>query len=202
MFRWLLILSTVLSMELYAEKTVLAFSGSTREDSGNKKLAKEAAEMAKQLGASVTIIDLRDYPMPFYDGDAEEKEGMPNKAKDFRELMEQSDVIIIASPEYNGSISGVLKNAIDWASRAERGGSSRSAFKGKKFILLSTSPGKGGGSRGIVHLRAIIENIGGEIVCQPVTVPSGGTAFDAQGKLINPVTATTIKQSVQQALKE
>lgn len=188
-------------MELYAEKKVLAFSGSTREDSMNKKLVKEAAQMAKEMGASVTVIDLRDFSMPFYDGDVEEKGGMPDKAKEFRALMEQNDVIIIASPEYNGSLSGVLKNAIDWASRAERGGSSRSAFKGKKFVLLSTSPGKGGGARGIVHLKTIIENIGGEVSGQPITVPECGTAFDAQGKLTNSATATSIKQSVQQALK-
>lgn len=201
MFRWLLILSTVLSLELYAEKKVLAFSGSTREDSMHKKLVNEAAQMAKQMGASVTVIDLRDYPMPFYDGDLEDKSGMPDKAKEFRALMEQNDVIVIASPEYNGSISAVLKNAIDWASRGERGGSSRSAFKGKKFVLVSTSPGKGGGARGIAHLKTVIENIGGEIAGQPVTVPEGGMAFDAQGSLTNATSAMNLKQSLKQALK-
>lgn len=201
MFKWLLILSTVVTMELYAEKKVLAFSGSTREQSSNSKLVHEAVEMAKEMGASVQVINLRDYAMPFYDGDLEEKDGMPLNAKELRKLMENSDVVIIASPEYNSSVSAVLKNTIDWASRGETGGSSRSAFKGKKFVLLSTSPGKGGGARGLVSLKGIIENIGGEVVGQPISVPEAGKAFDAQGKLTDATTASTIKKTVQQALK-
>lgn len=202
MFRWLIILSTVLSMELYAEKKVLAFSGSLREDSTNKKLMKEAVAIAKEKGADVTVIDLRDFEMPFYDGDLEERNGLPPKAKELKALMEKSDVIIISSPEYNGSVSGALKNAIDWASRNDKSvGSSRSAFKGKKFILLSTSPGKSGGSRGLASLKAIIENIGGDVGGRMVAVPEGYSAFDAQGSLTNPTALSTIRQTVQQALE-
>jgi len=94
------------------------------------------------MNATVTEIDLRDYPLPFYDGDLEANQGQPENAKKLIQLMKRSDLIIIASPNYNGSISGVLKNMIDWTSRSEEGKLSYVAFKNKKFLLLSTSPGK------------------------------------------------------------
>jgi NAD(P)H-dependent FMN reductase len=164
---------------LLAETKVLVFAGSTREGSFNKQLSKEAAEIAKRLGAQVTWIDLKDYPMPFYDADLEAK-GTPKSAKKFRDLMVASDMIVIASPEYNASIPALLKNALDWASRSE-GNASRSAFLGKKFALLSASPGAGGGARGLVHLRAIIEEVGGEVISEQVSVPSAYTSFSEEG---------------------
>lgn len=200
MLNWLIILCVALTTTLSAEVNVLAFAGSTREDSVNKKLVKEAANAAHQLGAKVTFINLKDYPMPFYDEDLETGQGMPNKAKQFRQLMLQSDVILIASPEYNGSISGVLKNAIDWASRNEDGGGSREAFKGKKFVIMSASPGASGGARGLVHLRAIIEHIGGTVMPQQVVIPDAYNAFDAQGLLKNNDQRKDIQQLVQAVL--
>src|SRR5689334_4293777 len=100
-----------------AEVKVTAFAGSLRNDSFNKKMVKEAARMAEEMGAEVTFIDLKDYPMPFFDEDLERVEGMPESAKSFRRQLLSSDVILIASPDYNHSISGVLKNALDWLSR-------------------------------------------------------------------------------------
>ena len=185
MWKWMLVLCAVYSASLSAEIKVLVFSGSTREESFNKKLIAEAALLARQVPAHVTVIDLKNFPIPFYDEDLEKREGMPLKAKQFRQLMIQSDVIMIASPEYNGSLSAVLKNAIDWASRSENGGSSREAFKGKKFVIMSASPGSGGGARGLVHLRTIIENIGGTVLSEQVVVPDAYNAFDEQGHLKN-----------------
>ncbi len=118
-----------------SEIKVLAVAGSTRDDSINKKLVTEAAHLARQMGSKVTIIDLKDYPMGLYDADIEAKQGMPIKAKQLRQLMIQSQVILIASPEYNGSLSGVLKNAIDWASRSEEGVSSVKHLKEKSLQL-------------------------------------------------------------------
>jgi len=159
---------------LLAQMNVLVFAGSSREGSYNKKLSQEAAEVARGLGAKVTWIDLKDYPMPFYDADLEAK-GMPVNAKKFRDLMVANDMIVIASPEYNASIPAVLKNALDWASRQD-GNASRSAFKGKKFALLSASPAGSGGARGLVHLRAIIQDVGGEVISEQVSV---GAAYNA-----------------------
>ncbi len=197
MWKWIIVLCVACSVTLSAEVKVLAFAGSTRKDSVNKKLVYGAAQVARQMQANVTVIDLKDYPTPFYDEDLETSEGMPIKAKQLRQLMIQSDVILIASPEYNSSLSAVLKNAIDWASRDEAGGGSREAFAGKKFALMSASPGSGGGGRGLVHLRAIIENVGGTVIPQQVVVPDAYNAFDAQGHLKN----EKIKQEIQQLIQ-
>lgn len=202
MWKWifLCLACTISSACLLAEKNVLAFAGSTREGSLNKRLVVEAAQIAKKMGANVTVINLKDYPMPFFDEDLEKKEGMPSKAKELRKLMIQSQVILIASPEYNGSLSGVLKNAIDWTSRNENGGPSRDAYKGKKFAIMSTSPGSGGGDQSLAHLRAIIDSIGGTVISEQVTVPDAFNAFDDQG-LINPKTKAQLQQLVRKVLE-
>src|SRR5438552_18679945 len=96
---------------------ILAFAGSTRTQSFNKKLVKIVAAGARAAGAEVTMLDLRDIPLPLYDGDLEAAEGLPENAKKLKELMKSHAGFLISCPEYNSSISGVLKNAIDWASR-------------------------------------------------------------------------------------
>jgi NAD(P)H-dependent FMN reductase len=201
MWKWTIILCLTLSANLSAEIKVLAFSGSTREDSVNKKLVREAATIARQKGATVSIINLKDYTAPFYDGDVEAKEGMPEKAKQLRQLMIQNDVILIASPEYNGSVSAVLKNAIDWTSRSENNNSYRDAFKGKKFIIMSASPSRGGGTRGLAHLRTILENIGATVLPQQITIPNAYQAFDSQGHLKNPKLQAELQQAIEKVLK-
>lgn len=186
---------------LQAEIKVLALSGSTRKESYNKKLVSEAAAVAKQMGAQVTVIDLKDYASPFYDEDLETQEGMPSKAQQLRQLMVQNQIILIASPEYNGSLSAVLKNAIDWASRGEKGGPSREAFKGKTFVLMSTSPGPSGGSNGLKELRKVLENVGGSVMTPQVVVPDASHAFNEQG-LNNTQTKEELRQVIQAALKK
>lgn len=201
MWKYMVILCVALSATLSAEKKVLAFAGSTREDSVNKKLIAEAAIAARQMGANVTVIDLKDYPIPLYDENLETRERMPLKAKQLRQLMIQSDVIMIASPEYNASLSAVLKNAIDWASRSEEGRGSRDAFKGKKFAIMAASPGSTGGARGLVHLRTILEDIGGTVIPLQVVVPGAYSAFDEKGRLKSEKTKMEIQQLVQSAIK-
>lgn len=200
MWKAILVLAMVFSCSLNAEIKVLAFSGSTRGNSANTKLVKEAAEIARKNGATVTLIDLNDYEMPFYDADIEAKNGMPAQAKQLRELMIQSEVILIASPEYNSSLSAVLKNTIDWVSRSEKGSASRDAFKGKKFVIMSASPGAGGGARGLVHLKNILEAIGGTVVSPEFALPNSYTAFDEQGHLENTQKREALEALVRQAL--
>lgn len=197
----LIFLCLCVSMTLKAEINVLAFAGSTRKDSVNKKLVKEAAVIAKDLGANVTLIDLKDFDMPFFDGDLETNQGMPAKAKELQDLFLRSQVIILSAPEYNGSLSGVLKNAIDWITRKLGGGSSREAFVGKKFVLLSASPGTMGGARGLGHLRTIIQNIGGNVVQGQVTVPDAYNAFDNEGHLKNEKVKEELRQLIKTALE-
>ena len=169
----------VITMPLAAELKIVAFSGSTREGSFNKKLVEQAAQMARQMGATVTVVDLKQYPIPYYDADVEQQ-GLPENARRFRDLLVASDAVIISTPEYNASVSAVLKNALDWASRKD-GSASRSAFKGKKFAIMSTSPGQGGGQRALRHLREIIQDVGGEVVPTQVAISNAYTAFDENG---------------------
>ena len=199
MWKWILIACMAVSSAVSADVKVLAIAGSTREASINKKLLVDAADIARKMGAEVTIINLNDYPIPFFDEDLEADHGMPNKAKQLRRQMVQSNIILIASPEYNGSLPAVLKNVIDWASRGENGGPSREAFQGKTFVIMSTSPGAGGGARGLSHLKTIIENVGGKVVEQQIAVPNGFTAFDSQGHLKDPAMRATLEKSIRSA---
>jgi chromate reductase len=190
-------LLVIASLPLMAEVKVLAFSGSTRTGSYNKMLVEDAAKIARQMGATVTVIDLKDYPMPFYDADLEKKDGLPANARKLRNLMADNDAIIIASPEYNHSVSAVLKNALDWASRSDSQAPSRSAFKGKKFAIMSASPGKGGGARALPHLRSIIEDVGGTVVKTQVTIPNAQTYFAQTNRPENPL----LKKEIQELLQ-
>jgi chromate reductase, NAD(P)H dehydrogenase (quinone) len=163
---------------------ILAFAGSTRTDSYNKKLVKIAAEGARSTGAEVTLIDLRDFPMPLYDGDLEAEHGLPEHAKRLKQLMIAHHGLLISAPEYNSSITGVLKNTIDWASRTENDDEPPLVcFRGKTVGLLSASPGPFGGMRGLVHVRAILGNIGAHLLPDQVSISKAHEAFDGNGAL-------------------
>ena len=162
---------------------ILAFAGSTRTDSFNKKLVKIAATGAMEGGADVTVIDLRDFAMPLYDGDLEQQQGLPSTAKKLKDLMLSHQGFLISAPEYNSSISGVLKNTIDWVSRPSAGEESLACFKGKVAGIMSASPGGLGGLRGLVHVRAILENISVLVIPDQIAVSKAHEVFDADGTL-------------------
>ena len=162
---------------------ILAFAGSTRVDSFNKKLVKVAAAGASEVGADVTVIDLKGFPMPLYDEDLERQEGLPVNAQKLKDLMLDNHGFLISSPEYNSSISGVLKNTIDWTSRPRDGESPLACFQDKIAGLMSASPGALGGLRGLVHVRAILENMGMIALPNQVAVSKAHEAFDTQGSL-------------------
>jgi chromate reductase, NAD(P)H dehydrogenase (quinone) len=132
----------------------------------------------------VTYLDLRDLPLPLFDQDLESKEGLPENAKKLKKLMIDHQGFLISSPEYNSSISGVLKNAIDWASRAETDNEpTLVCFRGKSAAIMSASPGALGGLRGLVHVRAILENIGVLVLPDQVAIPKANDAFQPNGSL-------------------
>ena len=162
---------------------ILAFAGSLRKDSYNKKLAAVAADMARAAGADVTHVDLRDYPMPIYDGDIEAASGIPDIALKFRELMKSHNGFLISAPEYNSSISGVLKNTIDWASRPRDREPKLVCFTGKIVGLLAASPGALGGLRGLFHVRDIFLNINSIVLPTMYAMTGADTAFDSNGQL-------------------
>jgi chromate reductase len=163
---------------------VLVFAGSIRSGSLNRKLARTAAAALERQGLDVTLADLRDYPMPIYDGDLEASAGMPEAARAFKNLVRANDAVVIASPEYNGSFAALLKNAIDWATRPEPGEPRLAAFQAKKAAILSASPGPNGGQRGLRHLRELLEMIHVEVLPAQLNVGRAAEAFDAEGRLV------------------
>ena len=163
---------------------ILAFAGSLRKDSYNKKLVKIAAEGARATGAEVTLIDLKEFSLPVYDGDLEAAEGLPVNAKKLKQLFLQHQGLLIASPEYNSSIPGGLKNMIDWVSRVETKDEAPLACFDKKIAaILSASPGGLGGLRGLVPLRMLLENIRVMVLPNQIAVSKAHEAFDATGAL-------------------
>ena len=172
---------------------ILAFAGSTRTDSFNKKLVKIAAAGAKEAGADVTIVDLRDFQMPLYDEDLEKQEGLPSNTRKLKELMSSHSGFLIASPEYNSSISGVLKNTIDWTSRQSDDESPVSCFKDKVAGLMSASPGGLGGLRGLVHVRAILENMGVLVIPEQIAISKAHEVFNSDGSMKDPKQEQQIK---------
>lgn len=165
---------------------ILAFSGSSRKDSYNKKLVKIVATVAEESGAKITLIDLRELPMPIFDEDIETSLGMPENARVFKQHMIDSDGILISSPEYNSGYSGLIKNCIDWASRKESPEEiPLEAFKGKLVSLMSTSLGTLGGLRGLVPLRMLLGNLGMIVLPGQVAVGDAMKAFDDSGQLVD-----------------
>jgi chromate reductase, NAD(P)H dehydrogenase (quinone) len=164
---------------------ILAFAGSTREGSHNKRLIKVAAEAARAAGAEVTLIDLRDYPMPPYDGDLEAK-GLPASVVALKELFKAHDGFLISAPEYNGGMSGMLKNVIDWVSRRGEDDRALAAFTGKFAGLMSASPGRLGGIRGLGQLRHVLTTMGVLVVPQQRGIDAAHMAFGGDGRLKDP----------------
>ncbi|MDE0827685.1 MAG: NAD(P)H-dependent oxidoreductase [Vicinamibacterales bacterium] len=164
---------------------ILAFAGSARKDSFNVKLVHIAAAGARAAGAEVTVLDLNDFPMPLFNQDLEATDGPPPQASRLKEIMRAHGGLLIASPEYNSSISPLLKNTIDWVSRPADGEQMLAAYQGKVAGLMSASPGRLGGLRGLVHLRSILSNIGVLVIPDQVAVGEAGAAFDDSGDLVD-----------------
>lgn len=163
---------------------ILAFGGSLRRESFNQRLAAIAAAGAREAGADVTVIALRDFPLPMYDFDLQAAGGLPPEAKRLKALFREHHGLIIASPEYNSSFSAALKNAIDWISRSESNEEPPLvAFREKTAVLCAASPGALGGLRGLVPLRMLLANIGVTVLPDQVTVPNASSAFTADGRV-------------------
>ena len=164
---------------------ILAFAGSTRTRSYNKMLIQSAAQFAEHQGADVRLIDLRDYPMPLYDGDLEERDGVPENALKLRRMMCEHHGLLLSCPEYNSAITAVLKNSIDWVSRPVPDEPSLAAFTGKTVSLLATSPGAVGGLRTLVSVRTILGNLGMIVLPKQFALPNARQAFDTDGTLVD-----------------
>jgi NAD(P)H-dependent FMN reductase len=165
---------------------VLVISASFRRESLNDRLARLAGIAFEKHGATVDHAQLRDFDCVSYDLDIETESGVPDPANRFCERLAAADAFVIASPEYNGSYSAVLKNAIDWISRPEPGERALEVFSGKPAAILSASPGAGGGRRVLKQLRELLEGIRMTVVPHQVSIAQSGDAFDVEGRLKRP----------------
>ena len=174
---------------------ILAFAGSTRKDSFNGKLVRIAANAARNAGGEVTLVDLAEYDMPLFNQDLEAEHGLPENARKLKKLFLEHDGLLIAAPEYNSSITPLMKNTLDWVSRKESGGEAPgAAYKDKVAALLSASPGALGGLRGLVVMRMLLTTLGVHILPDQQAVGGAATAFTADGALADPAMQANVER--------
>jgi NAD(P)H-dependent FMN reductase len=171
---------------------LLAFAASLRRDSLNRKLINVAVPLARELGAEVDLAEFREFEMPIYDGDVQAASGLAPGALALKARIEAADGMLIASPEYNYSVNGPLKNAIDWVSRARP-----MPFRGKSALLLATSNGAFGGVRGLWQLRIPLEGCGVFVYPDMFPLPFGEKAFTAEGALVDPAVHQRLRQMIE-----
>ena len=159
---------------------LVALAGSTREQSFNKALIRSAAASAEKAGAEVALVDLRDHPMPIYDGDLEARAGLPEHCLELRELVKSSAGLLIATPEYNGFFPPVLKNTLDWISRPCGEDGLCACYAGKVVGLLGASPGRLGALRAVTLLRQQMSNLGCLVHPDAVTLSSAHEIVSAE----------------------
>ena len=157
---------------------IFVLAASLRKDSLNRKLAELAAGVVRAQGAEVDLASMHEFDVPLYDGDSEGEVGVPAGAAAFRARLSAADGFIIASPEYNGSMPGIIKNLIDWTSRFRP-----QPFDGTHGLLLSASPSLAGGNRGLWALRVPFEHMGARIFPDMFSLAMAHKAFGADGRL-------------------
>jgi chromate reductase len=159
---------------------ILAFAGSARRDSLNRRFLAVAAQAARDAGCEVTVLDMDELVLPLYHGDLEDGSGMPANATKLTGLIAASQGLLVASPEYNSMITPLLKNTIDWCSRADD-----NPFEGKVAAVISASPGALGAVRSLVMAQQLLLKLGCHVVPGQCYLPHASKAFDAAGKLLD-----------------
>ena len=157
---------------------ILAFSGSARRESLNRKFLAAAVAAVREAGGEVTLIDLNDYVLPLYHGDLENAEGLPANAAQLIKLITDHAGLLIASPEYNSMITPLLKNTIDWCTRADE-----NPFFGKVAAVISASPGAFGGVRSLKLAQQLLLHLGCHVVPGQNALAHADKAFDTSGAL-------------------
>ncbi|HVE06932.1 MAG TPA: NAD(P)H-dependent oxidoreductase [Paraburkholderia sp.] len=163
---------------------ILAFSGSARRHSFNQKLLNIAARGAAEAGADITHISLNDYPLPLYHGDLESESGLPANAEALQELVAAHDALLIASPEYNGGYTALLKNTLDWISRPNKTGRAGIVLLADKVAaIVCASPGPMGGTRSQLAIRGVLDKLGMIVIPQSFALGTVHQAFDEDHQL-------------------
>ncbi|MEY3775643.1 MAG: hypothetical protein RLZZ129_2423 [Verrucomicrobiota bacterium] len=175
---------------------ILAFAGSARRESLNRKLLAVAVAETRAAGAEVTLLDLNEYALPLYHGDEEEAQGLPANAVKLIELVSSHQGLLIASPEYNSFITSLLKNTIDWITRAEE-----NPLVGKVAAVVSASPGAFGGVRSLQHARHLLLHLGCHIVPAQCMLPKAHEAFAADGQLQDARSVKSVRTLAQQLVQ-
>jgi chromate reductase, NAD(P)H dehydrogenase (quinone) len=170
---------------------ILAFAASLRRGSLNRKLIAVAAEVARSAGAEVDLAEFREFELPIYDGDLDAGSGLPPGGLELKRRLDSADAVMIAAPEYNYSIAGPLKNAIDWVSRARP-----MPWRGKSIYLMSASPSPMGGTRGLWQTRIPLEGCGALVFPDMFALPHANEAFDESGRLRDPGLAERLQREV------
>jgi chromate reductase, NAD(P)H dehydrogenase (quinone) len=160
---------------------VLLFAASLRSGSLNQRLAKLAGNVLEVNDATVDRVDFAEFDCPSYNTDLERAEGIPAGAEEFRRRLLAADAFVIASPEYNASMPGALKNLVDWASRFRP-----QPFTRKHGLLMSASPSMAGGNRGLWSLRVPLEHLGAILYPDMFSLARAHEAFDEQGRIADP----------------
>ncbi|MSP45702.1 MAG: NADPH-dependent oxidoreductase [Xanthobacteraceae bacterium] len=175
---------------------ILVFAGSIRTGSHNARLAALAVKELALTGAEVTRISLEDYPLPIYDGDLEAESGAPSNARRLKQMMAEHRGVFIASPEYNASVTPLLKNAIDWISRVrERGETPLAVFKDRAFAIGGASDSPYGALRSLMALRQVLElGCGALVLPEQITVSRASEAFDEMDNLKEERAAASLRR--------
>ena len=169
----------------------LVFAASLRAESFNSRLVELAGRLIQAHGGTVDLARMVDFDCPSYDQDSQASGGFPPGAEEFRRRIEANDAFLIASPEYNGSMPGLLKNAIDWVSRTRP-----QPFNGRHAILVSASPSMAGGNRGLWSLRVPLERLGARVYPDMFSLAEAHKAFDALGGIANQQLGDRFEQTV------
>jgi chromate reductase, NAD(P)H dehydrogenase (quinone) len=176
---------------------ILVMSGSIRIGSYNSKLAALAAKELALLDVGVTRISLQDYPLPIYDSDLDARSGPPANAFKLKQMMQAHHGVFIASPEYNASITPLLKNAIDWISQVRERTDTNAVYKGRVFAISTASSGSEGGLRSAMALRQILElGCGALVIPEQVSIPLADEAFDERDSLSDLATANLLRRQL------
>ena len=169
---------TLLGARMPPPPRILAFSGSSRKESFNRKFLAVAVLAVRDAGGDVTLIELKDYELPLYNGDLEDAQGLPANATKLIGLIQEHAGLLIASPEYNSMFTPLLKNTIDWCTRGDD-----NPFIGKAAAVISASPGALGAVRSLKLAQQLLLHLGCQVVPGQNFLPLADKAFDAQGAL-------------------
>ncbi|MBV2265124.1 MAG: NAD(P)H-dependent oxidoreductase [Thauera sp.] len=167
---------------------IVVMAGSRRREALSRRVAQACAQAVREAGAEVELVDLGDYPAPLYDGDLEAAAGLPEGVVRLQRVLHASDGLLVVNPEYNGSLTPLLKNTLDWCSRPNPADAERSGGKvyaGRAAAVVGSSPGALGGMRVLFHVRDVLGYLGLHVIPQQLAVGKAGEAVGADGRLLD-----------------